>query len=104
MNIVICDDQESDALAAKEVIKQTAHELHIKTEFDIYSKAAEVEWKLLIKKEPADVLILDIDMPEISGLELAERLRAKNLNLIIIFLSAHEEFVFKAIEFQQRSY
>lgn len=26
MNIVICDDQESDALAAKEVIKQTAHE------------------------------------------------------------------------------
>ncbi len=39
-------------------------------------------------------------MPEISGLELAEKLRANNLKLIIIFLSAHEEFVFKAIKFQ----
>lgn len=104
MNIVICDDSESDALTAKKVIKRTAQELHIKTEFDIYSKAAEVEWKLLVKKEPADILILDIDMPEISGLELAERLRAADSKLIIIFLSAHEEFVFKAIEFQPFRY
>ena len=104
MNIVICDDQESDALAAKEVIKRTAQELHIKTEFDIYSNATEVERKLLMKKEPADILILDIDMPEISGLELAERLRADNEDIIIIFLSAHEEFVFKAIEFQPFRY
>ena len=104
MNIVICDDFESDALAAKEVIKRTAQELHIKTEFDIYSNATEVERKLLMKKEPADILILDIDMPEISGLELAERLRADNEDIIIIFLSAHEEFVFKAIEFQPFRY
>ncbi len=104
MNIVICDDRESDAIAAKEVVKRTAQELHIKTEFDIYSNAAEVERKLLLKKESADILILDIDMPEISGLELAERLRVENLNLIIIFLSAHEEFVFKAIEFQPFRY
>lgn len=104
MNIVICDDCESDAMAAKEVIKRTAQELHIKTEFDIYSNAAEVERKLLVKKEPADILILDIDMPKISGLELAERLRVENQNLIMIFLSAHEEFVFKAIEFQPFRY
>lgn len=104
MNIVICDDCESDVLSAKEVIKQTVHELHIKTEFDIYSSAADVERKLLVKKEPADILILDIDMPKISGLELAERLRAADSKLIIIFLSAHEEFVFKAIEFQPFRY
>ncbi len=104
MNIVICDDCESDAMAAKEVIKRTAQELHIKTEFDIYSNATEVERKLLVKKEPADILILDIDMPKISGLELAERLRVENQNLIMIFLSAHEEFVFKAIEFQPFRY
>ncbi len=104
MRIIICDDCESDAMSAKEVIKRTAQELHVKTEFDIYSNAAEVEHMLLVNKEPADILILDIDMPQISGLELAERLRADNLNLIIIFLSAHEEFVFKAIEFQPFRY
>ncbi len=104
MNIVICDDSKSDALVAKEVINQTLYELHIKAEFDYYSNASDIERKLIIKKESLDILILDIDMPEVSGLELAERLRAENLNLIIIFLSAHEEFVFKAIEFQPFRY
>lgn len=104
MKIVICDDSKSDALAAKEVIKQTLHGLHIKAEFDYYSNATDIERKLIIKKEPLDILILDIDMPEISGIELAERLRANNLKLIIIFLSNHEEYVFKAIEFQPFRY
>ncbi|MDE6500988.1 MAG: LytTR family DNA-binding domain-containing protein [Ruminococcus sp.] len=104
MNIVICDDDESDILTAKNVIKQTVQELHIKTEFDYYLKATDVEKKLLIKKESTDILILDIDMPEVSGLELAEKLRAENKDLIIIFLSNHEEFVFKAIEFQPFRY
>lgn len=104
MRIIICDDCESDAMSAKEVIKRTAQELHVKTEFDIYSNAAEVEHMLLVSKEPADILILDIDMPGISGLELAERLRTADSKLIIIFLSAHEEFVFKAIEFQPFRY
>lgn len=104
MNIVICDDDESDILIAKNVIKRTVQELHIKTEFDYYSNAKDIERKLLIKKESADILILDIDMPEVSGLELAEKLRAENTNLIIIFLTNHEEFVFKAFEFQPFRY
>ncbi len=104
MNVVICDDSISDALAAKEVIKQTLNELHIKAEFDYYSNASDIERKLIIKKEPLDILVLDIDMPEVSELELAQKLRSNNLKLIIIFLSAHEEFVFKAIEFQPFRY
>ncbi|MBO5104399.1 MAG: response regulator transcription factor [Ruminococcus sp.] len=104
MDIVICDDSESDALSAKDVIKQTVQELHMKADFYCYSNATDVERKLLIKNEPSDILILDIDMPEVSGLELAEKLRSVNKDLIIIFLSNHEEFVFKAIEFQPFRY
>lgn len=104
MNIVICDDSESDACTAKDLIKQTVYELHIKTEFDCYSNAVDVERRLMVNNEPADILILDIDMPKVSGLELAERLRTENKDLIIIFLSNHEEFVFKAIEFQPFRY
>lgn len=104
INIVICDDNKSDALIAKNLIKQTFQDLHIKTEFDYYSNAMEVERKILVKEETTDILILDIDMPEVSGLELAEKLRAENKDLIIIFLSNHEEFVFRAIEFQPFRY
>ncbi|MCD7750750.1 MAG: LytTR family DNA-binding domain-containing protein [Lachnospiraceae bacterium] len=99
MDIVICDDDKRDALAARECILQTARELRIKVEFEEYSGAADVERKLMKKREAADILILDIDMPGMSGLELADRLRRENGELLIIFLSNHEEFVFQAIEF-----
>lgn len=104
MQIIICDDNQTDAALAQKVITQAAENLHIKAEFDCYSRAIDVEKRLLQKHEPADILILDIDMPEVSGLELAERLRSEMQDLLIIFLSAHEEFVFKAIEFQPFRY
>lgn len=104
IQIIICDDCQADAVQAQRVISQAAENLRVKTEFDYYSKATDVERKLLQKHEPADILILDIDMPEISGLELAERLRQEMQELLIIFLSSHEEFVFKAIEFQPFRY
>ncbi len=104
MNIVICDDSESDAATAKEAIMKTADELHVVAEVDYYSNAEDIEKKLLDEESDVDLLILDIDMPEVSGLDIAERIRDNNNDLLIIFLSNHEEFVFRAIEFQPFRY
>ncbi len=104
MNIAICDDKECDALAAREVIRNTLNKLNKEAEIEYYLNAKEIQDKLLKKNELIDLLILDIDMPDISGLDLAEKLRANNLKLLIIFLSNYEEFVFKAIEFQPFRY
>lgn len=104
MNIAICDDSELDALAARNVIRNTLNNLNKEADIEYYLNAEDIQNKLLKRKEPLDLLILDIDMPDISGLDLAESLRANNLKLLIIFLSNHEEFVFKAIEFQPFRY
>ena len=104
MNIAICDDSELDALAAKKVIRNTLNSLNKEADIEYYLNAEDIQNKLLKRKEPLDLLILDIDIPGISGLDLAETLRANNLKLLIIFLSNHEEFVFKAIEFQPFRY
>ncbi len=42
--------------------------------------------------KPFDIFFLDIEMPTISGLEAAKRIREKQANAILIFLTAHEEF------------
>ena len=104
LNIAICDDSKFDALAAREVIRNTLNNLNKEADIEYYLNAEDIQNKLLKRKEPLDLLILDIDMPGISGLDLAETLRANNLKLLIIFLSNHEEFVFKAIEFQPFRY
>jgi DNA-binding LytR/AlgR family response regulator len=104
ITISICDDSAGDARIAKKVIKETLNEIRVSAEIECCYQAADIENKLLKHKEELDILILDIDMPKISGLDLAKKLRIENQDLIIIFLSAHEEFVFKAIEFQPFRY
>ncbi|MDE6671035.1 MAG: LytTR family DNA-binding domain-containing protein [Ruminococcus sp.] len=104
MDIAICDDSQSDALLARDIIKKSLKEVNISADIVYYDSAEDIKSRFFEHKETVDILILDIDMPEISGLELAEELRNNNLNLIIIFLTNHDEFVFRAIEFQPFRY
>lgn len=49
------------------------------------------------KKEQYDAVFLDIDMPEISGFDVAEKISEKAL---IIFVTTHDELVFSSLKFQ----
>lgn len=46
-----------------------------------------------------DLIFLDIDIPDISGIEIASGIREKNSNPILIFVSAHDNFVFESIHY-----
>ncbi|MBQ8506363.1 MAG: response regulator [Clostridia bacterium] len=46
---------------------------------------------------PVDFALLDIDMPEMTGIELARRLRLARPGMIIIFVTAHPEYAADAI-------
>lgn len=46
---------------------------------------------------PVDFALLDIDMPEMSGIELAGKLRACRPGMVIIFVTAHPEYAADAI-------
>ena len=53
----------------------------------------------VIKKTPADVIFLDINMPGITGLQLAEGLRTSHPNPpALVFVTAHSHFAVKAFE------
>lgn len=52
------------------------------------------------KKEFYDLLFLDIDMPELTGFELAEELRKHNDYVTLIFITNKDELVFESFEFK----
>lgn len=49
------------------------------------------------QSNPVDFALLDIDMPEMTGIELARRLRLSRPEMIIIFVTAHPEYSADAI-------
>ncbi len=44
------------------------------------------------KKNKVDFALLDIEMPEMSGIELAEKLKGLYSEIIIVFVTAHKEY------------
>lgn len=51
-----------------------------------------VEALKLWEKEPADIIVTDINMPDMDGLRLIEELQKKSKNLRFIILSGYDEF------------
>ena len=54
--------------------------------------------ELIASGSKPDILFLDIQMPGMDGMETAKVLRQDNENMILIFVTAAEEYVFQAFD------
>lgn len=90
MRIAICDDEkEIRELIAAKVRKQYPSE-----DIVTYPSGEEV----VRHAQAIDILILDIQMPGLNGMETAEKIREKHKEIIIIFITANEGYVFQAFD------
>lgn len=55
-------------------------------------------------KEKPDIAFLDVEMPEMNGIELARRLQEENPRMNIIFVTAYDEFALDAINLYASGY
>ena len=96
MNIkaLIIDDSMTDLQEIDTEMKKICSH----TDINVESVAETVPNDEVLKAE-YDFAILDIDMPESSGFDIAKHLYAKNPELIIMFCTAHDEFVYEAFEY-----
>lgn len=51
-----------------------------------------------------NILILDIEMPDINGFEIAEKIKELFPDMLLMFYTAHEQYVFDAFKFQPFRY
>ena len=58
----------------------------------------------IIKDNKVDIIFLDIQMPEIEGLDLAEKLLEEDSTLNIVFVTAYQEYAIKAFELNALDY
>ena len=91
MKILIVDDEE----LARKRLTRMLHTLNIQ-EIDEASNADEAI--KAVKSNYYDVVFLDINMPQVSGLELGYELKYLDNNISIIFQTAYEEHALKAFD------
>jgi DNA-binding LytR/AlgR family response regulator len=89
---IIDDEPLAQTALAKVLVKRRDVE-----RFDIANDAVEALDKLL--QQTYDVLLMDINMPEVSGIELLDRLKAHDKPLpSVVFVTAHEEHAITAFK------
>lgn len=98
IRIAVCDDNE---IILKKLVSLIDKEFNKYTN-DIIVKHFYSGILLLTEHDaqPFDILFLDIDMPKISGFDIAKVLRNNFSNCFIIFVTSHSELVYESMDFQ----
>ncbi len=95
--IVICDDEQNQMEYITSIVTSwSAHEGH---NCEIRTFASAEAFLFEYEKDKAyDILLLDVEMKNMNGIELAKRIRKDNNRAEIIFITSHFEFVGEGYE------
>ena len=81
------------------------HLLNKIAEYEIVGKYTNpIEAKKALTEMKVDVVFLDIEMPGLNGIELAEKITEMNPNSSIVFVTAFDHFAIKAFELNSLDY
>lgn len=90
-HVYICDDEPEILRYLSENVKNILQDCEIVFFLDGHS--------LLEKIDKCDILLLDIDMPDITGLDIAGRLSNMGKQPLLVFVTSHDELVYDSLKF-----
>jgi two-component system LytT family response regulator len=99
MQVLIIDDESKARSLLTTILKEYCNEVS-----SIKEAATLLEGVAILKSNKIDILFLDIEMPQHSGLELFDFIPVESVNFEIIFTTAYSEYAIKAFEFSAIDY
>ncbi len=103
MRIAICDDMPEELKKISSLVTEYGRNRGISFVITTYSSAAEF-LKEVENGGDFDAMLLDICMPEISGIEAAKRIRGLNKKAKIIFLTTSRDYAVEAFSLSAAHY
>ena len=92
MNIAIVDDEENIRNLYKKYCEEWANINKIELKTELFSSGENFIFNY-DEKDLIDILLLDVEMKKINGVELSKRIREKNSDIQIIFISGYPEYI-----------
>ena len=89
VRIGIVDDEKEAREQLRAAIRRFEEEYQVEFEIQEFDSA---QAYLADPNNDCDILYMDIDMPKMTGMELAERIRETNGEIILIFCTNLEQF------------
>jgi two-component system, OmpR family, response regulator len=81
--LLVVDDEESLVDMLRDALRFAGYEVHVaRRGFDALKAAADVD---------PDLIILDVNLPDIDGFEICRRLRAEGSQVPVVFLTARDD-------------
>lgn len=96
IHIGICDDEPSMCRALRRPLEQKLQLLG--EEYRIFEYNSGESLILRPEAEGLDILFLDIEMKELSGMDTARALRKRDAHTLLIFVTAYPDYVFQGCE------
>lgn len=105
INVGICDDDIRELQKTKDICHSyaAAHK-EIDIRIESFAMAADLMSRITEGLCNYDILLLDIYMPELTGVELARRLRERQDNCQIVFLTTSKEHAVEAFSLHAAHY
>ena len=93
LRVAIVDDEAPARSRMRDLLGECAGE------YAVVGEAANGRAALeLLEREPADVVLLDVRMPEMDGIELARHLQGLERPPAVIFATAYDDYAIRAFE------
>ncbi|MDO4297175.1 MAG: LytTR family DNA-binding domain-containing protein [Lachnospiraceae bacterium] len=93
MQIYVCDDEPQILKVISEKIRSYLPDdtvTGLSSGRELMERMAEVH---------CDILFLDIDMPDLTGMDIAQQLNAREQKLLLVFVTSHDELVYESLQY-----
>lgn len=98
LHIAVCDDEKETALKHREIAENCLRECGSTGKISVYTDSGNLLYDITEDGFYFDLILLDIEMPGSTGMELAKKIKPRLPNVKIIFITSHIEYAIDAFE------
>ncbi len=98
-NIIFLDNNLQDLQRTKEYLESVQCEIKYDVNIEYCHEESQMFQILNAKTSPYDIFVTDIKMRNLSGIDIARKIRDEQKNAIVIFMTSYTKYVYQSFEY-----